>query len=97
MAELKQILNHNTVYVSAADKDGNMVSLIQSNYMGCGSGVVIPNTGISMNNRGACFSLSKTSPNFIQPDKRPYHTIIPGLMTYAGKAYCSFGVMGGYF
>lgn len=84
-----------TVYLAAADADGMMVSLIQSNYMGFGSGVVVPGTGISLQNRGTGFSLRPAHPNRVGPGKRPFHTIIPGFATRAGKPYASFGVMGG--
>ena len=85
-----------TVYLSTADKDGNMVSFIQSNYMGFGSGIAIPTTGITMQNRGKDFSLDQNSPNFIEGNKRSYHTIIPGFITKDNKAISSFGLMGGY-
>ena len=84
-----------TVYISASDIEGNMVSLIQSNYEGFGSGVVIPRTGIAMQNRGACFSLDPQHPNVVGPRKRPFHTIIPGFVTKKGQPKMSFGVMGG--
>ena len=85
-----------TVYLAAADEEGNMVSFIQSNYMGFGSGIVIPGTGISMQNRGHDFSLDATHPNSLQPGKKTYHTIIPGFLTKDHKAVGPFGVMGGY-
>lgn len=84
-----------TVYLCAADSSGMMVSFIQSNYMGFGSGLVVPGTGISLQNRGAGFSLQAGHPNELAGGKKPLHTIIPGLMTRAGQALAAFGVMGG--
>jgi gamma-glutamyltranspeptidase/glutathione hydrolase len=84
-----------TVYVAAADARGMMVSLIQSNYMGFGSGVVVPGTGISLQNRGAGFTLVPGHPNAPDGGKRPFHTIIPGFLTADGAALAAFGVMGG--
>jgi gamma-glutamyltranspeptidase/glutathione hydrolase len=84
-----------TVYLTAADANGMMVSMIQSNYMGFGSGVVVPGTGISLQNRGAGFVAEPGHPNQVGPAKRPYHTIIPGFVTKAGAPVMSFGVMGG--
>ena len=84
-----------TVYLSAADASGMMISMIQSNYMGFGSGVVVPGTGISLQNRGATFVLKEGHPNRVGPKKRPYQTIIPGFVTRDGKPVMSFGVMGG--
>mmetsp|Transcript_23331 Transcript_23331/g.40560 ORF Transcript_23331/g.40560 Transcript_23331/m.40560 type:complete len:532 (+) Transcript_23331:2087-3682(+) len=84
-----------TVYLTAADASGMMVSFIQSNYAGFGSGVVIPGTGISMQNRGAGFSLDPNSPNCVGPNKRPFHTIIPGFLMGPEGPRMSFGVMGG--
>lgn len=85
-----------TVYLATADGEGNMVSYIQSNYMGFGSGIVIPGTGIAMQNRGAGFKLDPDHPNALKPGKRSYHTIIPGFLTKNGRAMGPFGVMGGY-
>ena len=83
-----------TVYLTAADSGGMMVSYIQSNYMGFGSGVVVPGTGISLQNRGACFRLTPGHPNQVGPRQTPFHTIIPAFATRAGQPLMSFGVMG---
>ena len=88
-------LRGGTIYLSAADERGMMVSFIQSNYMGFGSGVVVPGWGISLQNRGHGFSLDPQSPNCVAPGKRPFHTIIPGFLTKDGEPAMSFGVMGG--
>ena len=85
-----------TVYLTAADAQGMMVSFIQSNYMGFGSGVVVPGTGISLQNRGAGFVLTEGHPNRVGGGKRPYHTIIPGFVSRDGEPLMSFGVMGGH-
>ncbi|MBT6278117.1 MAG: gamma-glutamyltransferase, partial [Chromatiales bacterium] len=85
-----------TVYLCAADKDGMMVSFIQSNFEGFGSGVVVPGAGISMQNRGLGFSLEPGHLNEMAPGQRPYHTIIPGFLTKGGAPVGPFGVMGGY-
>jgi gamma-glutamyltranspeptidase / glutathione hydrolase len=87
--------NGGTVYLTAADASGMMVSMIQSNYMGFGSGVVVGKTGISLQNRGANFAVTQSHPNQVGPNKRPYHTIIPGFVTKDGAPVMSFGVMGG--
>jgi gamma-glutamyltranspeptidase/glutathione hydrolase len=85
-----------TVYLTAADQNGMMVSFIQSNYMGFGSGIVVPGTGISLQNRGTCFSLKKGHPNMVAGGKRPLHTIMPGFVTRDREPLMSFGVMGGH-
>jgi gamma-glutamyltranspeptidase / glutathione hydrolase len=88
--------DHGTVYLATADGEGNMVSYIQSNYMGFGSGLVVPGTGIALHDRGANFSLDPNHANCLTPGKRPYHTIIPGFITCGGQAVGPFGVMGGF-
>lgn len=85
-----------TVYLSTADQNGMMVSMIQSNFRGFGSGIVVPGTGISLQNRGSGFVLEAGHPNQVGPSKRPYHTIIPGFVTRADQPFMSFGVMGGH-
>lgn len=84
-----------TIYMSAADKDGNMVSLIQSNYRGMGSGVVTPGLGFVFQDRGELFHLEKGHANVYAPGKRPFHTIIPAFAMKDGKPWLAFGVMGG--
>lgn len=86
----------NTVYLCCADADGNMVSYIQSNYMGFGSGIVVRGTGVSLQNRGHDFSLDLAAANALAPGKRTYHTIIPGFLMRDGRPVGPFGVMGGY-
>ncbi len=85
-----------TVYLATADEEGNMVSYIQSNYMGFGSGLVVPSTGIALHNRGNNFTLEEGHDNILEPGKKPYHTIIPGFMSKDKKAIGPFGVMGGF-
>ncbi|MBB3005897.1 gamma-glutamyltransferase [Cupriavidus alkaliphilus] len=84
-----------TIYLTAADENGMMISFIQSNYMGFGSGVVVPGTGISLQNRGVGFSMDPKSANVVAGGKRPFHTIIPAFLTKNGQPVMSFGVMGG--
>jgi len=88
--------DHGTVLVTAADSAGRMVSLIQSNYMGFGSGVVVPGTGVSLQNRGSGFTLEPGHPNRVGPGKRPFHTIIPAFAARRGAPWLAFGVMGGH-
>lgn len=83
-----------TIYLTAADERGMMVSFIQSNYQGFGSGVVVPAYGVSLQNRGHGFSLDPSSRNVVAPGKRPFHTIIPAFLTRQGQPVMSFGVMG---
>lgn len=92
----KPNLHGDTVYLTTADAEGNMVSWIQSLYMGFGSGLTAGTTGVQLQNRGANFSLEKGHFNEAQGGKRPFHTIIPGFITRNGEAYSSFGVMGGF-
>lgn len=84
-----------TVYLCTADRDGQMVSLIQSNYSGFGSGVVVPDWGIALQNRGSGFSVDPAHPNVVAPNKRPFHTIIPAFLTQGKRPIGPFGVMGG--
>ena len=84
-----------TIYLTTADESGRMVSLIQSNYMGFGSGIVVPGTGVSLQNRGHGFSMDRSHPNVVAGGKRPFHTIIPGFLSKHGQPQMSFGVMGG--
>ncbi|MEO3677698.1 gamma-glutamyltransferase [Rheinheimera sp. FR7-31] len=84
-----------TIYMTTADKDGNMVSLIQSNYRGMGSGVVVPGLGFVFQDRGQLFSMDKKHANVYAPGKRPFNTIIPAFITKDGKPLISYGVMGG--
>jgi len=88
-----------TIYLTAADAEGNMVSLINSNYDYFGSGIVVPGTGFALQNRGAGFTLTQGLPNTVAPGKRPFHTLIPGFVTRSvggrEQAYMSFGLMGG--
>ncbi|PKQ62414.1 gamma-glutamyltransferase [Labilibaculum manganireducens] len=85
----------NTIYLTVADKEGNMVSLIQSNYRGMGSGMTPDSLGFVLQDRGELFSLEEGHANVFEPGKRPFHTIIPAFITKNGKPYVSFGLMGG--
>ncbi len=85
----------NTIYMTVADEEGNMISLIQSNYLGLGSGMVPPGLGFILQDRGALFSLQEGHMNVYEPHKRPFHTIIPAFVMKDGKPFMSFGVMGG--
>lgn len=88
--------DHGTVYVATGDREGRMVSLIQSNYLGFGSGVVVPGTGIAMHNRGLGFRLDPRHPSCVAGGKRPYHTIMPGFVTRRGLPEMALGVIGGH-
>jgi gamma-glutamyltranspeptidase/glutathione hydrolase len=96
MPEPSEKLTNDTVYLCTADADGMMVSLIQSNANTFGSHVVVPGTGMALQNRAAGFSLDPTHLNCLEPGKRPFHTIIPGFLTREGAAIGPFGVMGGH-
>ncbi len=84
-----------TIYLTAADESGMMVSFIQSNYMGFGSGLVVPGYGVSLQNRGHCFTREAGHANRVAPGKRPFHTIIPAFLMKDGQPQMSYGVMGG--
>ncbi len=84
-----------TIYLTAADKDGNVISLIQSIYESFGAGIVAGDTGITLHNRGALFSLRAGHPNLLAPGKRPFHTLVPAMVMKDGRPWLSFGVMGG--
>jgi gamma-glutamyltranspeptidase/glutathione hydrolase len=93
--EMAAAKGKDTIYMSVIDKDGNIVSLIQSNYSGFGSGVVPKGTGFMLQNRGALFTVEKGRPNTLAGHKRPLHTIIPGFME-KGNVHIGFGIMGGW-
>ena len=95
--EAGELSDNNTIYLSVADKDGNMVSLIQSISRNMGSGMVPPGLGFMLHDRGELFSLADGHANVFEPGKRPFHTIIPAFITKEGKPFLSFGVMGGSF
>ena len=90
-----EIENGDTIYLTTADSEGNLVSLIQSNYRGMGSGMVPPGLGFMLQDRGELFSLEEGHFNVYEPSKRPFHTIIPAFITKDDKPYISFGLMGG--
>jgi gamma-glutamyltranspeptidase/glutathione hydrolase len=90
-----EIENGDTIYLTTSDNEGNMVSLIQSNYRGMGSGMVPPGLGFMLQDRGELFSLEEGHYNLYEPEKRPFHTIIPAFITKDKKPYVSFGLMGG--
>ncbi len=90
-----KIDNGDTIYMCTADDEGNMVSLIQSNYRGMGSGIVVPGLGFMFHDRGELFSMEPGHANVYAPGKRPFHTIIPGFVMKNGKPWEAFGVMGG--
>lgn len=96
MPEPNKNIKGGTVYLAAADGEGNMISYIQSNYMGFGSGLVVPETGIALHNRGHNFSFNPDHDNALEPEKKPYHTIIPGFLMKDGKAVGPFGIMGAF-
>jgi gamma-glutamyltranspeptidase/glutathione hydrolase len=89
-------LTGGTVYLTAADHEGNMVSFIQSNFEDFGSGIVAPGTGVNLQNRGVSFQMDPGLPNCLAPRKKTYHTIIPGFLTKGGQAVGPFGVMGAF-
>ncbi len=95
--EAGEISAGETIYMTVADREGNMISLIQSNYRGMGSGMVPPQLGFMLQDRGELFSLTEGQANTYAPGKRPFHTIIPAFITKDGQPYVSFGVMGGDF
>jgi gamma-glutamyltranspeptidase/glutathione hydrolase len=95
--EAGQISVGETIYMTVADKSGTMISLIQSNYRGMGSGMAPPELGFMLQDRGELFSLQPNQANTFEPNKRPFHTIIPAFITKDGKPWVSFGVMGGDF
>ncbi len=90
-----RLMRGDTIYLTVADEERNMISLIQSNYRGFGSGLVPDGLGFVFQDRGQLFSLEEGHPNVYEPHKRPFHTIIPGFATRDGKPWLSFGVMGG--
>ena len=91
----RPVAHGDTIYLTAADKDGNVVSLIQSIYESFGAGIVAGDTGIALHNRGTLFSMDAGHPNVLAPGKRPFHTLVPAMVLKDGRPWLSFGVMGG--
>ena len=91
----RAVTDSETIYLTVADADGNMVSFINSVYSSFGSGIVVPGLGFALQNRGAGFTMAEGHPNRVGPRKRPFHTIIPGFVTRDGEPVMAFGVMGG--
>ena len=97
MPDPELVRHQDTVYITVIDKDRNACSFINTLFMGWGSGLISPNTGVVFTNRAQGFSLDPSSPNRIEPGKRPLHTIIPGMITKGDKTVMSYGVMGGQY